>query len=188
MKEIDILTQMLLDKQYVIKVTCENDTYFVVRFQWNPAIVRNFKQQRHILGAFNKICKQIPLVQSERIVLAKFMWLKGDTRIAHDSIILKTQCLDTETIESSQNSLSRILMTNEISITDPKQRPCHVIQEIQKGWLEKDEIQLFSIPQLLLCLDEKYTCRLTGKTIRLKFQFKSVLVKIITSLQFSSCQ
>jgi len=188
MKEVSILTQLLLDKKFVLKIVYENQTFFVVRFQWNPAIVRNFKQQRHVLGAIHKICRCIPLNQSERLVLAKFMWLKGDPRIHHDALSLQCLRVDSKVIESAQNELSKILMTQSVEIKDATPRKCHVINEVEKGWLEKDEIQLFSIPQILQSIEEKYTCRLTGKTVRIKFQFKSILVKIITCLQFSSCQ
>jgi hypothetical protein len=144
-----IMTQALTDGQYIFKICTEADTHWVVKFKWNPAAIFEFGSVHRILSSMSKLCKGYELTNSEKSTLKKYRWFCKDARLSsilqHPAIVHTKKNLDSASISKAQAAFaSRI----QASVQPQTHTEARVIRDIKPQWLEKDSLQLFSIPQI----------------------------------------
>jgi len=163
--ERHIMERALTDGQYIFKREDPNSNIlWFVKFKWNPAALFEFGSIYKLLSTMSKVCKQYILTNSEKNILKKYRWFCKDKRLndvlQHPAIVHKEQILTPECISQAQAAFaSHAQMAVPLPYTNTKPSLTRIISEVKSHWLEKDSLQLFSIPQLcaMIC-DGSVSC------------------------------
>jgi hypothetical protein len=185
--ERHIMQQALEDGEYIYKRQDDESIIWFVRFKWNPAALFEFNSIHKLLSVFSKICKQYQLTTSEKNILKKYRWFCKDSRLVdilqHPAILSKKQKINSETIAKAQTKFASELNIN-ISISNSTE--AIVISEIKSEWLEKDLLQLFSIPQLCAMLCQGSASCSKGICAQLDLKIIPIITQFIRLVRFSS--
>lgn len=166
--EQDIFRQSLLDHNYMCKFEDQFNVVFAVRFDWDPSKLHEFTVMRRVLASLSKLARGLGLTEVDQAQLGKFRWFCKDKRLndilAHPAIESTQQIVTAAQSSAAQTRLAQALgIRSQPPSNSQTLIKVRVIQRIADSWLEKDQVQLFSIPVLrkMLSLDS-VTCRGTA--------------------------
>jgi hypothetical protein len=183
--ERHIMQQALIDGEYIYKREDEESIIWFVRFKWNPAALFEFNSIHKILSAISKVCKRYQLTTSEKNILKKYRWFCKDSRLQdilqHPAILYTHQKLNADIIAKAQTKFASEL---NINISISKSTEANIISEIKSEWLEKDLLQLFSVPQLCAMLCQGSASCSKGICAQLDLKIVHIITQFIRLVRF----
>jgi len=188
--ERHIMQQALTDGEFIFKRSEAGSVHFFVKFKWNPGCIFEFGSIHKILSSMSKVCKKYELTNSERATLKKYRWFCKDSRLGdilqHPAIVYRTQYLKTDTISCAQSKFAAHLELRPGSKLGAERARVRVrvIDEIKNQWLEKDSMQLFSIPQICAMLCQGSVSCSKGICSQLDTEIGPSLTQFIRTLRF----
>jgi hypothetical protein len=194
--ECHIMQQALEDGEYIYKRSDHESIIWFVRFKWNPAALFEFASIHKILSTMSKICKKYQLTNSEKNVLKKYRWFCKDTRLndilEHPAIIYEKKHIYSDSIIKAQSGFATLLNIQYASkdtlayMTSTKSY-AKIVKNIKPEWLEKDLLQLFSIPQLCAMICQGSATCSKGICSQLDLKIISIITQFIRLIRFRGC-
>ena len=166
--EAKIFQTSLEEQNYMFKFQDQFNVVFAVKFAWDPAKTHEFLVLRKILASIAKLARGIPLTTGDQASLCKYRWFCKDKRLCdlllHPAIHAEEQAVACQTLVCAQQRLSRELGIRWGSSSSASAQghlmKAHVVRRVDDAWLEKDELHLFSLPQIREMLSrDSITCR-----------------------------
>jgi len=173
--DISILSQSLKDEQYIIRV----DNTFLVKFNWNPAVLFDFSKIHFQMKCFEKVLGGFPLTSAQRLEMCKFKWMQGRTDarlkklLEHGAIMKETRFLPISVIQNANDALNSTIHASNTKLQGAP-ASCTIIKGVKPQFLEKDVLELFSLEQLWCSLKSSGLC-VKGQSIQLSPQFSVFL-------------
>jgi 8-oxo-dGTP pyrophosphatase MutT (NUDIX family) len=192
--DVRLFAQALRDSMFVVRIQTEDSLTFVVRFAWRPSLPFEFGTVHRHLKALGRVSRGVPLSAAERLLLCRFRWLQSHADpalqrwIQHPALRVRRQILPASAIQAASDSLSSALQASRRSVDVHAPSSCIVIDGVRSSWIEKDQMELFTLQQLQAALKPPGLTCSHGQTMEFAPSFLAtlrVLVKAIMTGQFS---
>lgn len=156
-----VCAKALADGQFVLRVEIDNQVWFIVRFAWNPMISFLFSNQRKQLSLLAKLSRGLPMTQAERLLACRMKWLqpgadpKLQALLNHPALHTRRARVPASVVQIASDRLSDELCSKRRSVSNTAPLSVVIVDGVSSSWMEKDQLQLFSIQQLGLLLQQK---------------------------------
>ena len=194
MSDLRMFAQALRDSIFVVRIHTEDSLTFVVRFAWRPSLPFEFGVVHKHLRALGRVSRGVPLTAAERLLLCRFRWLQSHADptlqkwINHPAVRVRRQILPASAVQSASNALSEALHSSRRQVDVQTPSSCIVIDGVRSSWIEKDQMELFTIQQLQAALKAPGLTCSHGQTMEFAPSFLTtlrVLVKAMMTGQFA---
>ena len=191
-----LFAQALRDCMFVVRIDTDDHVLLVVRFAWRPSIPFEFGTVHRHLQAFSRMARGVPLTAAERLLLCRFRWLQShsDTSLQkwaqHPALRTRKQMLPASAVQAASDGMASALQSTRRQLDMQMPVSCLVIDGVKPAWMEKDQVEMFTIQQLQTALKPPGLTCSHGQTMEFAPSFLEllrVLVKTIMTGQFA-CQ
>lgn len=194
--DVSMFARSLRDRLFVVQICTADSILFVVRFAWRPSLPFEFSVTHRHLRAFSHVARGVPLTASERLMLCRFRWLHSHADpalqrwISHPAVQRRRQILPSSAVQAASDGLSAALRSAPRTLETLGPSSCLVIDGVQSSWMEKDQVEMFTIQQLQLALKSPGLTCSQGQTMEFAPSFLRdlrTLIKTMLTGQFA-CQ
>lgn len=189
--DLGVFAQALRDWMFVVRIQTDDTLTFVVRFAWRPSLPFEFSTVHRHLRAFGRVARGVPLTAAERLLLCRFRWLQSHADPAlqrwlqHPAMKLRKQLLPASAVQAASDALSSALQASSRHVETQGPSQCLVIDGVRSSWIEKDQMELFTIQQLQSALRPPGLTCSHGQTMEFAPPFLETLRVLVKAIQFS---
>lgn len=164
--ERHIFQKSLEDENYMFKFEDQFNVVYAVKFAWDPAKTHEFGVLRKVLASVSKLARGLPLTKADQAAVCKYRWFCKDKRLGdlllHPAIVFEQEAVPSDALLVAQQRLAQELGVRA-QLLPKGQGTLHranIVKRVDDSWLEKDQLHLFSMPQIreMLCRTS-ITCR-----------------------------
>ena len=188
-----VFAKALRDEMFVVRIQTDTTLTFVVRFAWRPSLPFEFATVHRHLKAFSRVARGVPLTAAERLLLCRFRWLQSHADpalqrwVSHPAVRVRKQLLPASAVQAASDGMSEALQAarRQVEITSPS--PCLVIDGVRSSWIEKDQLELFTIQQLQAVLKPPGLTCSHGQTMEFAPSFLDTLRALVKAVMTGQC-